>query len=300
MTYSIVARDPETGALGGAMQSHFFNAGPWVLFAEPGVGLIASQMMAERAYGSRGLAAMRDGRGAAHALAMARATDPASAIRQVAMLDASGRVAGFTGASCVAYSSQAIGDGIAAQAAMCRSPDTARLMLEGFRAAAGTFAERLVAALDAAEREGGDLRGQKSAAIVIVAGTRSAEPWRDTLMDLHVEDSPRPVEELHRLVVLHHFHGRANTALELALAGNASKALALLDDLEHEDADDPDVAFRHALVLVLAGAVSRARERLESCYRLHDGWRETVRRLPAAGLLPDDPALIAALTAPII
>lgn len=297
MTYSILARDPETGALGGAMQSHFFNAGPWVLFADPGVGIVAAQMMAERAYGSRGLAAMREGRSAAEALAFARDADPASATRQVALLDATGRVASFTGAACVAHSSHGTGDGVATQAAMCRSPDTARVMLEEYAHARGTFAQRLVAALEAAEEEGGDLRGQKSAAMLVVAGKSSAEPWRDRLIDLHVEDSQRPIEELRRLVALHHFHGRGNDALELALAGNAAESLVRFAELERENAEDPDVAFRHALVLAVTGDVARARERFESCYARGDGWRETVRRLPAAGLLPDDPVLIAALTA---
>lgn len=298
MTYSILARDPDTGALGGAMQSHFFNAGPWVLFAEPGVGIVAAQMMAERAYGSRGLGAMAEGKSAADALAIARDADPAWPTRQVAMLDARGSVANFTGAACVAHSSHATGNGVVTQAAMCRSPDTARAMLSAYSRATGSFAERLVAAIVAAEREGGDLRGEKSAAMLVVAGAASSEPWRDRLVDLHVEDNPHAVEELRRLVALHGFHGRANTALDLALAGDAAQSLALFAEIEREDADDPDAALRHALVLTLTGSVPRARERLESCYRLHEGWRETVRRLASAGLLPDDPAVVDALTAP--
>jgi uncharacterized Ntn-hydrolase superfamily protein len=298
VTYSIIAHDPETGALGGAMQSHFFNAGPWVLFAEPGVGIVAAQMMAERAYGARGLAAMREGKSAADALVIARDADPAWPTRQVAMLDAQGRVAHFTGAACVAHSSHAASDGVVTQAAMCRSPGTAQAMLDAYALAHGTFAERLVAALVAAEQEGGDIRGQKSAAMLVVAGTASAEPWRDRMIDLHVEDSPHAVEELRRFVALHGFHGRANSALDLALAGNAGGSLALFAELEREDGHDPDAALRHALVLTLTGSVPRARERLECCYRLHEGWRELIRRLAAAGLLPDDPAVIAALTAP--
>ena len=297
MTYSILARDRDTGALGAATQSHFFNAGPWVLSAAAGVGIVAAQMMAERAYGARGLAAMGVGASAAEALVLARDADPGHATRQVAMLDTAGRVASFTGAACLAHSSQASAEGVVTLAAMCSSTDTAQAMLEAFLTAHGPFAERLVRALEAAEREGGDLRGQRAAAVRIVAGRVSAEPWRDESLDIHVEDSPRPLEELRRLVVLHRFHGRANTALDLALSGEATESLALFEELERENADDPDVAFRHALVLTLTGAIARARERLESCYRLHDGWREMVRRLPAAGLLPADPALIEALTA---
>jgi uncharacterized Ntn-hydrolase superfamily protein len=299
MTYSIIARDPETGDIGGAMQSHFFNAGVHALFAEPGAGIVAAQMMAERAYGTRGLDAMRTGMSASDALESARASDPAASTRQVAMIDANGFVAAFTGAQCVAHSAHALGYGTCAQAAMCKSAFTAEAMLSAYCDSSAPFAERLVDALDAAEHEGGDLRGQKSAVLLVVRGTVTAEPWRDRLVDLRVEDDARPLLEIRRLAELHRFHARANTALELALQGNVSTALDVFDVLERENADDPDVAFRHALVLTITGRAERARERLEACYQLHDDWREMVMRLPAAGLLPDDSSLLSVLTGPL-
>lgn len=298
VTYSIIARDPETGALGGAVQSHLVNAGIHTLFGEAGIGIVIAQMMADRAYGMRGLEAMQGGRGASDALASALALDPASSTRQVAMLDAVGGVGAFTGAQCVAHSSHLTGNGVSVQGAMCRSAETPRAMLAAFTAARGPFADRLVAALDAAERAGGDMRGQRAAAILIVSGTVSTEPWRDRLVDLRVEDHPRALDELRRLVALHRLNARANDALELALGGRAADSLTLFAELEAENPEDPDVAFRHALVLTLTGAVDHARERLEHCYRLHDGWRELISRLPAAGLVPDDPAIVARLAGP--
>ena len=295
MTYSIIARDPDTGALGGAVQSHLVNAGVHTLFGEAGVGIVIAQMMADRSYGTRGLEAMQSGRSANDALAAALSLDPASATRQVAMLDAGGGVAAFTGAQCVACSSHITGDGVSVQGAMCRRAETPHAMLAAFTAARAPFADRLVAALDAAEQAGGDMRGQRAAALLVVSGTVSAEPWRDRLVDLRVEDHPRALDELRRLVALHRLNARANDALELALGGRAAESLALFAELEAEKPEDPDVAFRHALVLTLTGSVDHARLRLEHCYRLHDGWRELVTRLPAAGLVPDDPEVVARL-----
>jgi uncharacterized Ntn-hydrolase superfamily protein len=295
VTYSIVAHDPATGDLGVAAQSHFFNVGAHVLFAEPGVGIVLTQMMATRAYGTRGISLMSEGRTAKESLDATRALDPGQALAQVAMLDAHGGVAVHTGAHCVAHSAHAIDEGVTAQAAMCSSPATAHAMIDAFRSSTAPLARRLLTALDAAERTGGDLRGQRAATLVVVAGRKSAEPWHDRRTDLRVEDSSRPLDELRRLLTLHELHSRGNMALELALGGKLEDALAIFAELEGENPDDPDVAFRHALVLALAGSHQKARKRLDRCYNLHRGWRQVVKRLPAAGILPDDAALMATL-----
>lgn len=292
MTYSIIARDAATGELGVGVQSHFFNAGVHAVTAEAGVGVVASQMMLEPAYRTRALDDMRRGSTAAEALDRARAMDPGSAMRQVAVLDAHGGVAAFTGTQCVAHSAHCVGEGVSAQAAMCVSLDIPRAMMDAYCATPGRLAERLLAALDAAQAAGGDLRGQKAAALIVVAGSVSAEPWRDRLTELHVEEHPRPLEELRRLLGLHRFYTRANRALDQAMAGGITESLAEYAALEAEDASDPDVALRHAIVLALAGDAQHARARLEPCYRLHDGWRQVVANIVDAGLLPNDPAVV--------
>jgi len=298
MTYSILARDVASGEIGAACQSHFFNAGVHVIFAEPAVGAVAAQMMAERAYGTRGLASMRTGASASEALRAALEADPGAALRQVAMVDARGGAAAHTGASCVVHSAHQVGNGVSAQAAMCSSPDTPAAMLEAFEHSSGPLASRLLAALEAAEACGGDLRGQKAAAVIVVAAAASEQPWNDRHVDLRVEDHEQPLVELRRLISSHRFHSRANRALDLALAGRAPEALEEFAALERENQHDPDVALRHALVLALGGEAQRARRRLEMCYARHEGWRSVVERLPAAGLLPSDPALMAVLTGP--
>ena len=298
MTYSIIARDPDTGAVGATGQSHFFNAGAHVFFAEAGVGIVAAQMMPEPTNGARALALLRGGTSAEETLRNLRAADPAAGLRQTAIVTVGGDAAAFTGAQCVAHSVHWVSDGVTAQSAMCRDPGIARAMVDAFQRATGPFAERLLDALDAAETLGGDWRGRKSASIVIVADSASAPVPNGRVMDLRVEDHPDPLVALRRLVVTHRFHARAGEALGLALGGRVADALEGFDVLEHEDADEPDVAFRHALALVMSGAVERARERLEVCYQLNEGWRSLVERLPAAGLIPDDPRVLDILLAP--
>jgi uncharacterized Ntn-hydrolase superfamily protein len=297
MTYSIIARDPTTGELGAAVQSHFFNIAVHAFSAEPGVGIVAIQMMPQPAYRARGLDAMRAGASAAEALQAARAADPGAAMRQVAMLDARGCAAAFTGDQCVSYSAHCVDDGLSAQAVMCKSADIAPAMIGAFRQSSGPLAERMLAALDEAQALGGDLRGQKSAALVVVSGQASPEPWRDWQIDLRVEDHPRPLVELRRLLELHRFHGRANRALDLAMAGCASEALSEYASLESENAADPDIALRHAFVLALTGDAPRARARLDTCYQLHDGWREVVTNMISAGMLGTDSNMHATLLA---
>ena len=297
MTYSIIARDPSTGEMGAAVQSHFFNVAVHGFSAEPGVGIVATQMMPHPAYRPRGLEAMRAGASAADALRVTRAADAGAAMRQVAMLDARGCVAAFTGEQCVAHSGHCLDDEVSAQAAMCKSPDIAAAMIGAFRQSAGPLAERMLIALEEAQALGGDLRGQKSAALVVVSGKASTEPWKDWQIDLRVEDHPRPLVELRRLLELHRFYGRANRALDLAMAGCASEALAEYASLERENATDPDIALRHAFVLALTGDAHRARARLDTCYQLHDGWRDVVTNMISAGLLGTDSQMHATLLA---
>lgn len=297
MTYSIIARDPSTGTVGAAAQSHFFNVGAHVLHAEPGVGIVAVQMMPEPPVAPRVLALLRAGASAEEAVDRACAADAGAALRQIGLVDARGVAAAYTGAQCVAYSAHCVGEGATAQAAMCRSPDTAVAMLEAFRRGSGSFAERLLDALDAAERSGGDIRGQKAAVLFVIDGAAPSQAGSGRLVDLRVEDHARPLEELRRLVESHAFYASANDALALALAGRLPESCSAFEELEAKNADDPDVALRHALVLVMAGDVHHAKRRLASCYRHHDGWRTIVERLPAAGLLPDEPALLATLLA---
>lgn len=295
MTYSIIARDPDTGQIGAAVQSFYFNVGPRAIWVRPGVGAVATQMMIEPAYGHRGLELMKAGANAGTALETLLAEDASSSQRQVAMLDAHGGVAAHTGAQCIAFSGHVASDGVSVQGAMLRQDKTWDAMYEAFQLSTGPLAERLISALKAAERVGGDVRGPRAAALIVVAGERTAQPWSDYLINLRVDDHPNPVGELERLLEYNGFFSRADRAFAEALAGNMKAALAEFALLERERAEDCDVAFRHGVLLALDGQVSHARTRLNVCYKSDAGWRDAVSRLPAAGFLPADPDMLAQL-----
>src|SRR3954470_21395114 len=196
-TYSIVARDPESGEVGVAVQSHWFSVGSVVSWARAGVGAVATQSIADASYGPNALALLADGVAPDEALGRLVAADERAQFRQVAIVDATGRVAVHTGERCIAFAGDRTGDGYSVQANMMASPDVWPAMAEGFEAAEGPLARRLVAALRAAEAAGGDVRGRQSSAIVVAPA--EGEPWRLST-DLRVEDDSEPLDELERLL----------------------------------------------------------------------------------------------------
>src|SRR5258705_2709525 len=191
-TYSIVARDPETGQLGVAVQSHYFAVGSVVTWAEAGVGAVATQSVADPAYGKLGLDLMRVGRSATDTLAGLLASDPLKEIRQVAMVDSRGRVAAHTGSSTIPEAGHIIGDGFSVQANMMLKNSVWPAMAEAYRGANGELVDRLLAALDAAEAEGGDIRGRQSAAIFVGEGPGTGGPWNGTIFGFCLDDAPEP------------------------------------------------------------------------------------------------------------
>ncbi|HXG18177.1 MAG TPA: DUF1028 domain-containing protein [Methylomirabilota bacterium] len=209
MTYSIIARDPMTGEIGVAVQSRYFSVGTVVPWAEAGVGAVATQSFVDPSYGPLGLELMRRGHSAPEALRFLVAADPGAAYRQVAMIDATGRVAVHTGEQCLEEAGHAIGEQVAAQANLMARNTVWRAMLDAFVRAEDDLATRLLAALDAAEAEGGDRRGKQSAAMLIVRARSTGKLWVDRVVDVRVEDHVDPVNELRRLVEIHRdYRGR--------------------------------------------------------------------------------------------
>lgn len=276
MTYSIVARDTATGELGVAVQSHFFAVGPVVPWLRPGVGAVATQAMAEVSYGPLALDLLVAGRSPERALEILTEADPGAATRQVGVVDATGAVAVHTGECCIAEAGHVVGEGWAVLANMMTSPGVPDAMADAFLAADGHLADRMLAALDAAEDTGGDIRGRQSAALVVVRGDAGSPVW-DNVYDVRVDDHPEPLDELRRLVGMRRAY-RTGAADDPVLG------------------DNPEVRFWSALRRAAAGEVAEARAILDPIYAADERWRELVRRLPAAGSLPDDPALVAALT----
>jgi uncharacterized Ntn-hydrolase superfamily protein len=296
VTYSIVARDDRTGQLGVAVQSHYFGVGSLVTWAEAGAGAVATQSVAGPTYGPRGLGLMRDGASAPEALHRLLADDELEPARQVALLDRHGRVAAHTGSRCISEAGHRVADGVSAQANLMQRATVPDAMVAAFRASDGDLAERLLAALDAAEREGGDLRGRQSAALLVVAARASGDPSEDRLFDLRVEDHDEPLGELRRLVGLRRAYARVEAGDELAAAGDVESALDQYARAHDEQPDNAELAFWHGVALAAAGREEQGRAQLEHAYREGDGWRELLRRLPDAKLFPDDEDLVTRLT----
>jgi uncharacterized Ntn-hydrolase superfamily protein len=298
-TYSVAALDPEAGQMGAAVQSHWFSVGSVVPWAEPGAGIVVTQSFANLSFGPRGLALLRQGRAAAEVLEALLAEDPGRELRQAAVLDARGGAAAHTGARCVQEAGHRVGrlpsGGLQAgaaysvQANMMASPEVWPAMEAAFGAARGPLAERLLAALRAAQAEGGDLRGQQSAALVVVRIAASPRPWEDRLVDLRVEDHPRPLEELARLLTVHRCYelmNRGDLALERSEPEQAAReygrALALCPG-------NAEARFWHGATLAAAGR-REGTAGLRRLFRRRPAWRVLARRLRELGLLDLDPA----------
>jgi uncharacterized Ntn-hydrolase superfamily protein len=296
VTYSIVARDDRSGQLGVAVQSHYFGVGSVVSWAEAGVGAIATQSVADPAYGQRGLEMMRAGASAPEALHRLLAEDRQERLRQVAFIDRHGRVATHTGASCIREAGHRVADGVSAQANIMERATVPDAMVAAFRAADGDLADRMLAALETAEAEGGDLRGRQSAAMVVVAPRASGRPDEDRLTDLRVDDHPDPVHELGRLLRLSRAYWRADQGDGLAAAGDVEAALAEYEAAHAEQPDSAELAFWRGVALAANGREQEARALLDQAYAQGEGWRELLRRLPEAGLFPDDVELVTRMT----
>ncbi len=291
-TYSIVARDSVTGDLGVAVQTHWFSVGSRVAWAEAGVGAIATQSFTDPSYGALGLALMRAGKTAPQALAALLAADPQREVRQVAMVDAKGNVAVHSGKSCIAEFGQHPGAQYSVQANMMLNDTVWDAMSRAYENTKGDLADRMLAALDAAQGEGGDIRGRQSAAILIVPGKGTGRPWVDTIMELRVEDSPEPLKELHRLVGVQRAYERMNAGDDLLAENDVQGAMKAYGDAARLLPDNPEIRYWAAITMITSGREKEGLDYLRQVFEANANWVELTRRLPAAGLLPDDPALM--------
>ena len=293
MTYSIVARDARTGELGVAVQSHWFSVGTVVTWAEAGVGAVATQAFAQPSYGPLGLVLMRSGHSAAGTLRALTTVDPGAGERQVAMVDARGGIATHTGERCIAAAGHANGDMVSAQANMMRNDSVWPAMLDAYNGATDLpLAERLLAALDAAEAAGGDIRGRQSSALLVVRAESTGMPWLDRTVDLRVDDSTDPLGELRRLLRLRRAYAQVEVAETAAMSGDADTALREYTAGRDLAPESDEIAFWQAIFLAGKGDEAAARNILADVSTREPGWTELVRRLPAAGLFPGDDALL--------
>lgn len=292
-TFSIVARDPATGEMGVAVQSHWFGVGRLVAWARAGVGAVATQAMVEVAYGPRGLALMAQGKSAPETLAELLAADGGRELRQVAMVDAQGRVAAHTGARCIAEAGHIVGDAFSVQANMMLNDRVWPAMHQAYLQAKGDLAERLVCALEAAQDAGGDVRGQQSAAILVVPAQATDRPWDDVVVELRVEDHPAPIAELRRLLTVHRAYSRMNRGDELLGKGHVEEAMSEYRAAAELVPDIAELPFWHAVTLADMGRVDEALPIFRDVFARDPNLALLVQRLPASGLLRDDPQMMA-------
>jgi uncharacterized Ntn-hydrolase superfamily protein len=320
-TFSIVARDPQTGEIGVAVQSHWFSVGQVVPWAEAGVGAVATQSFVDPSYGKLGLDLLRAGKSAPDTLRALLNGDAACDVRQVGMIDAQGNVATFTGthdiiaAGGIAGNATSnvdlncgrisIGRDFAVQANLMSNDKVWPAMAKAYAEAKGDLADRMLAALDAAQSVGGDIRGKQSAALIVVAAKSTGRPWQDRIFDLRVDDAPLPLDELHRLVALQRAYNHMNAG-DLAVEHKDNEAAlreySAAEQIASTTSGIPqsryaEMLYWHAVALVNMQRVDESLPIFAKAFKLEPSWRELTPRLPHSGLLPDDTKLIERIVA---
>lgn len=296
-TYSIVARDPATGEMGVAVQSHYFSVGPIVPWAEAGVGAVATQSLVLIDYGPDGLALMKQGLTARQALDRLVAADTARAGRQVAMVDARGNVAAWTGPTCIPDAGYHTGDQYSVQANLMANVRVWPAMAKAYEAAKGDLAERMLQALEAGQAAGGDIRGRQSAAILIVRAQSTGKPWADRVMDLRVEDSPEPIRELRRLVRLRRAYNFEDAGDNAISARDPEEALKMYEQAMKLAPDVVELQFWAAVSMYTNDREQEALALFHKVFAREARWVPLIPRLAQAGLFPDDARKIAEVQA---
>jgi len=343
-TFSIVARDPATGEIGVAVQSHWFAVGQIVPWAEAGVGAVATQSFVDPSYGKLGLDLMRAGKSAPDALKGLLEADKTASVRQVAMIDNIGRAVAWTGGRDITAAGHIVGgdsgprscqhpcrfgawsqtpcrilpqgeddgcgDGeegedFSVQANLMANDKVWPAMAKAFEETKGDLADRMLAALDAAQAVGGDIRGRQSAALIVVTGKPTGKPWQDRIFDLRVDDHVEPLKELRRLVTLQRAYNHMNAgdlAVEHKDNEGALREYAAAEKLATGAEGTPasrlaEMTFWHAVALVNMNRVDEALPLFKKVFAMDENWCTLTPRLPKSGLLPDDPKLIERIVA---
>jgi uncharacterized Ntn-hydrolase superfamily protein len=289
-TYSIVAYDSATGEFGAAVQSHYFRVAD-VIWAEAGVGVVATQSLVDFAYGPLGLAMMRNGKSAAQALAGLRASDSSNAVRQVAMIDRNGNVAAHTGSKCIPEAGFRTGKSYSVQANLMLKNTVWEAMAKAFETTSGDLSERMMAALEAAQAEGGDIRGMQSAAILVVTGTPTGQVWRDRLIDLRVDDSPQPLKELRRLLTIQRAYRHEDRGDDFTAQGKMVEAETEYEEASRLAPDNVELKFWHAVTLATNNQLAKALPIFKEVFEADANYRTLVPRLVKSELLPNDEKL---------
>jgi uncharacterized Ntn-hydrolase superfamily protein len=285
-TYSIVAGDPTTGHMALGVQSHWFSVGSVVSWGEAGVGVVATQSFVNKSFGVRGLELLKKGLSPKEALDRLLAEDEGRDFRQVAILDAKGRVAAFTGKKCIDHAGHYVGNGYSVQSNMMLTDKVVAAMAEAFdKNTSLSLPERVIAAMEAAEQSGGDIRGRQSAALLVVSGSTTDRPWEEPLIDLRVDDAGDPLVELKRLLSVHRAYEHMNRGDLAVEKGDMETATREYKVAEGMFPANLEMKYWHAITLANHGNLDHAVQMLADIYQKDAQWRELTRRLPKCGLL---------------
>lgn len=292
-TFSIVAREPKTGQLGVAVQSHWFAVGSLCPWAEAGVGAIATQSLVDPGYGALGLNLLRSGRSAQETLAELLAKDENRENRQVAMVDGKGQIGVHSGKNCIAEAGYICGDGWSVQANMMKNPSVWPAMAGAFQASTGDLAERMMTTLLAAQEAGGDIRGKQSAALLVVDDQKSEKPWEHVLFNIRVDDHPEPLAELQRLLKTQRAYHLMNEGDELLGKKDFDGAMRKYQAAEEYAGHIDEIPFWVAVTLAESGSLDQALPIFKRVFEINPDWAELVKRLPKSGFLKDDAVMMA-------
>ena len=284
-TYSIVALDEQTGQLGVAVQSHWFSVGTVVPWAKAGVGAVATQSIAEPSYGPKGLALMEQGIPADEALQSLLAKDIGKNVRQVAMIDAQGNVGAHTGSRCISHAGHLTGKNFSVQANIMAKSTVPSAMVRAFESTRGDLAERMLAALDAAEAEGGDLRGRQSASMLVVSGEPTGDPWTDRIVDLEIADHDNPLIELRRLLRISRAYRHAQRGDEYMEKNEMDNALQEYSAATKLYPENPELPFWTAVTLAQTGELQKALPIFKDVFSRNGNLRELIPRIVQARFL---------------
>ena len=287
-TFSIVARDTVTGEMGVAVQSHWFSVGSIVAWGEAGVGVVATQSFVNPSFGQRGLELLKKGMTAQEVVDFLISTDEGRDVRQLAIVDSKGNSAGYTGSKCISEAGHIVGDNYSVQANMMLNNTVWGAMSKAFENSKGPLAERLISALEAAQNEGGDIRGKQSACVLVVKGNATGNLWEDRLIDLRVEDDPNAVDEIKRLLKVYLAYEHMNKG-DLAVEKNDMKlAMDEYNAAMQMFPENIEMKYWTAVSLANTGEVEKAIPMFKEIFEKDKNWKELTKRLVPVGLLTID------------
>jgi len=284
-TYSIVARDPVTDEMGVAVQSHWFSVGSIVGWGEAGVGVVATQSFVNPSFGIRGLDLLKAGKSPQEAVDELIASDEGRDVRQLAILDSKGGTAAYTGKNCIPDAGDLNKENYSVQANLMLNDKVWPAMSKAFEESKGPLPERMIAALEAAQEVGGDIRGKQSASILIVKGESTGKVWEDRAIDLRVEDHIEPIKELKRLLEVYRAYEHMNKG-DLAVEKNDMQlALKEYSTAEEMFPDNLEMKFWHAVTLANNNKLDEALPLFKEVFSKDPNWKTLIKRLPKVGLL---------------